>query len=264
MGTSSTSAETAAQTALAAANAVAKVSVKPQEFSETYAAGWYENIEAQFELAGIVNPITKFYHVVSALRAKTVDEFGHITHAKVDANSYQKLKDEIIRAYSESKTKRLNMVLDTEQIGDRSPSRFYRFLKSKISDLKVDDDLLFNRWVGKLPLAIQTTIAGLKSKLTIDEMLEHADMIHEIIGANKSVASIGNSRENNDKRSQNRSRSRGRSNSKSRNQKQKEPRKKSEYKGDGYCWYHLTFGKRAQKCHGGDCLAKKFSENDKQ
>ena len=154
-------------------------------------------------------------------------------------------------------------MLDTEQMGDRTPSQFYRFLTSKVSDLNLSDELLLNRWFSRLPDAIQTITAGLKTKLTLEELLEHADNVHEMVSAapsSKSLAALRNPQPDHNRgkaHNRNRARSHSRNNSQSR---------QSDFKGNGYCWYHCKFGKRANKCHGGDCLASKpkTSGNDRQ
>lgn len=243
----------------------AAVSIKPPQFSSNNARGWFCNIEAQFLIAGIVKGVTKFTHVVAHLPPSVAEDLGHIVFKdKIEEEDYAKLKEEIIRFYSESKTKRLNLILDTEQMGDRTPSQFYRFLKSKTSDLDIPDGVLYNRWLSKLPSSIQMTIAGIKEKLTEIELLEHADNIYELsTNSSKTVAYISDNRgkpqgfhkprNSFPKRGFSHSPARDRSPSRDRTGRGRSP---SRDRNGSTCWYHRRFKEQARKCAGGGCNFK--------
>ena len=243
-------------------------SIKPPQFSKDNPRGWFASIESQFAINGITQEVTKFRHVVAALPPNINDTFQHITcKATYDSGDYATLKEDIIRVFGDSRTKRLNQVLDTEQMGDRTPSQFYMALKSKTSDLTLSDDVVLNRWINKLPAAVQPPVAGMRLTLTTDQLLKLADEIHEHSSAHSNVAAIDRTSNNHYRQRSNsvssnrsfKSRPRAKSPAKKRNHS-----RSNGYSPDGaYCWYHYTFQGDAQKCGGGNCLFQK-SKNASQ
>lgn len=247
---------------------VCAAAIKPPQFSKENPKGWYASLESQFALNGITVELTKFRYVVAALPPNINDTFQHITcKEEYAAGDYKQLKDEIIRVFGESKTKRLNQVLDTEQMGDRTPSLFYMSLKAKTSDLSLPDDVLVNRWLHKLPSSLQPPVAGMKLTLTTEQLLKLADEIYEHSCAQPQVSAIDRSgpshyRQRSNSVSSNRS-FKGRPRSKSPGRKYNS-RRSDNYNPDGaYCWYHYTFQGKAKKCAGGNCQFQK-SKNASQ
>lgn len=239
----------------------AAVSIKPPQFSKENPRGWFACIESQFALSKITEESTKFRHVVAALPPQINDTFQHITcKAQFEAGDYTTLKDDIIRIFGESKTRRLNQVLDTEQMGDRTPSQFYMALQAKTTDLALTPEVLRNRWLKKLPSSVQIPVATMQTQLAIADLLKLADEIYEH-STDAHVAAIKHTPDNKYQRQ--------RSNSFSRHGTSKGPKKgfpgkkrhnarNNGYTPDGpYCWYHYTFKGDAQKCAGGDCLFQK-------
>ena len=238
---------------------IAAVAVKGPPWYPEDPAMWFNQMNAQFHLAGITKEETKYYHVMQVIPSKVATEARHITgKATYETGDFDKLKAIVIKNYGESNLQRLNMILDTEQMGDRTPSQFYRFLQSKVGDMKVDDTILKNRWLAKLPEKIKTAISGLQKAIANwDELLESADNIFEICkDSAPSIAAVSTDHRQYRRRSNSVSSNcsyrsyRGRSKSPGRrNNRGFDPNGKN-------CWYHWRFGDKAQKC-AENCQFKK-------
>ncbi|CAG0890909.1 unnamed protein product [Cyprideis torosa] len=74
---------------------VMHMSIKPPQFSNTHVAGWFEILEAQFELSRITNDQTKYYHTLAALPADTV---GKLSSELLQNKDYElgQLADDIV------------------------------------------------------------------------------------------------------------------------------------------------------------------------
>ncbi|KAI2810571.1 hypothetical protein BLOT_001734 [Blomia tropicalis] len=107
--------------------------------------------QQQFITCQIVKPISKFYHVISILPPEIVSRiYDVVSVEKPTEDSYSKLINALKTRLVKSKDNRLRFVLDEAQL-NMSPSQFYYHLKSLSKDLKLSDELIFNRWLKKLP-----------------------------------------------------------------------------------------------------------------
>ena len=97
-------------------------------------------VKSSNQLASFILPpeiVSRIYDVVSV--------------EKPTEDSYSKLINALKTRFVKSKDNRLRFVLDEAQMNDMSPSQFYYHLKFLSKDLKLSDELIFNRWLKKLP-----------------------------------------------------------------------------------------------------------------
>ena len=126
-------------------NLISAVKVKPPPFMSNNPSTWFAVLEAQFQLARITQDDTRFYHTVAALPVHILtDVVGDIVTGSYTSGDYVRLKSRLISAFTESEASRLAAVLDTEQLGDRTPSNFYRFLQSKAGSL-LSPEVVYDR-----------------------------------------------------------------------------------------------------------------------
>jgi hypothetical protein len=111
-------------------SAVSKVAVSLPPFWPDRPASWFAKAEAQFELAGITCQQTKYNYVVSQLNQQETAEVEDIT-SPPEHESYDRLKAELIRRLSTSRTQHVTQLLSQEEKGDRKPSQTYSRLQSK-------------------------------------------------------------------------------------------------------------------------------------
>lgn len=241
-----------------------RVGVKMPPFWPEKPAIWFSQIEGQFCISRITDDQTKFHYVLSNLDRQYASEVEDIIISPPATGKYDKLKSELIKRLSISKEKKLKQLLQAEELGDRKPSQFLRHLQH-LAGPTIPEDFLRSLWTGRLPSNLQTIIASQMS-LTLSELADLADRVHDIAPASPVVAATSNTRfeqvidtmarqiteltkqvstltskVNERSRPHNRRRSRERSCTPSR-------RSQSSYRKFPTCWYHSRFGSQAKRC----------------
>lgn len=171
----------------AGSDAVAAEPVAPAEASSfTYAyppfwpeqpAMWFVQIEAQFALHGITADNIKFFHIISQLEPKYALEVQELFSNQPDKDKYEMLKKELIRRSSASQSQRVLQLLETEEIGDRSPSQLLRHMKNLVGTI-VPEDCLRTLWARRLPAMTRAAVT-VRPDLPLMELAEIADRIQE-------------------------------------------------------------------------------------
>lgn len=226
---------------------------------------WFIQVEQIFAMNRVSADASKYRHVVAVLPQETMKTVSDLLRSPPESNMYDTLKEVLISRHSLSESKRLEELLSSSEIGDRSPSALFRDMESIMGSSNiVNPDLLKRLWLRKLPeqVKIQVTTSDF---VEMPMILTLADRVWEVINtlSVSSVASKPSSGSSNqedkliealnalsikvsaleknlaEKRSNFKGyqRGRGRSRSRSRN------------KGNqNHCWYHLNFGDKAHKC----------------
>ena len=88
---------------------------------------------------------------------------------------------------SESQEKKLKQLLEKEELGDRQPSQFLRYLR-RLAGTSVPEDLLRTIWCNRLPASVQTVMAT-QEKMPVEEAAILADKIYEL-APQRSVAAV--------------------------------------------------------------------------
>ncbi|KFD46747.1 hypothetical protein M513_12374, partial [Trichuris suis] len=70
-------------------------------------------------------------------------------------------------------------MLHKEELGDRTPSQFWRHLQA-LADSSISENILRALWLQRLPLHIQSIVAGHDSNFTIQQLLSIADRVAEV------------------------------------------------------------------------------------
>ena len=76
----------------------------------------------------MINQITKYSHVVTALSPETAAEVRDLILTSQDRNPYDVLKSALIERVSLSKCRKIHQLLHVEELGDRKPPQFLRRL----------------------------------------------------------------------------------------------------------------------------------------
>ncbi|XP_049886613.1 uncharacterized protein LOC126381363 [Pectinophora gossypiella] len=222
---------------------------------------WFSQIEYQFKLANISADETKFYYVSSNLEPQYAREVRDIISNPPATNKYDKFKAELIKRLSVSNEKKIKQLLMHEELGDRKPSQFLRHLMA-LAGPDVPSDFLITIWTSRLPLNVQTAIATQKGAST-DKLTELADVVYEMAPPTPQVASSSSANSEMAQqiseltrqvalltqhisrtgraRSQTRNR-RNNNRSKSRSRPRQPPQDHP------HCFYHYTYGAKANKC----------------
>lgn len=239
-----------------------RVSVKLPPFWPDKPAVWFAQVEAQFQIAGIVSDTTMYNYVVGQIDHKLAGEVEDIITRPIQSGQkYETLKTELIKRLSMSEEQKVRQLLTDEELGDRKPSQFLRHLKSLAGASLSDQNILRQLWMRRLPQNIQVILAS-QPELSLDKLADLADKILELTGRPTAVYATTsapapdvlqtlvlkveeltqrlNSLNTNTNGNRNRSRSR--------NSNGQSSRGASPAAGRRLCWYHRRFGKRGAKC----------------
>lgn len=236
---------------------VCKVAIKLPPFWTNKPAVWFGQIEAQFTIAGITSDSTMFDYVVAHLDQKLAGEVEDIiTKPPPKGQRYAKLKEELTRRLSMSDEQRLRQLISEEELGDRRPSQFLRYLRS-LASVSLSDDILRQLWLQRLPQQVQAILVS-QSELSLDKLADLADKVFEFTGTKQVSACVDTTPTTLDKlilrveelgrqvatlsTNHRSSRSHSRT-SAGRRSRTTTPANKSKL-----CWYHKKFDVKASKC----------------
>lgn len=220
---------------------------------------WFIQVEAHFALSRITSDNSKYTHVVAALPpdilARNLD---CLKTAQQSTDKYTTLVELLVKRLGPTEDKRMGDLLYNEQMGDQTPSEFYRRLSSLVGNSKNEETLLMKIFTDRLPSPLDSTVIQLKAQGP-EVFLPVIDSIWEKTKSQKpSISAVGSDRVQNleiqlaaiqktlsELKASHKPHHRGRS--KSRNGRK--PRRSQTPSGtDNMCYYHKKFGKEARKC----------------
>ena len=93
---------------------------------------------------------------------------------------YEKLKCEFIRILTDIDNVRVKKSVESEEMGDRKPSRFYQHFK-KLASPSTPDGLILTLWWNRLPTRIRRTLAAI-DETNPEKLMRQADLLIEEFG----------------------------------------------------------------------------------
>ncbi|XP_037554853.2 uncharacterized protein LOC119431437 [Dermacentor silvarum] len=227
-------------------------------------AVWFTQVEALFDLRRITAQRAKYLHVVSTLPSEVADEFDDVLSLPHATRPYDHFKTIVLTRKALSERSRLQQLLNTEELGDRRPSQLLHRMRQLLGDSMQDSEspLLRESFLQRLPQNLLPVLAA-AGDMPLEKLAELADRVAEYSRAGpctvaaatgvtpdtqarhsrlerleekieQLAASIAAMWTSTDGRSHGNSRSRSRYRTRS--------------NCAGYCWYHVRFGARANKC----------------
>ncbi|GFV20549.1 retrovirus-related Pol polyprotein from transposon 297 [Trichonephila clavipes] len=158
-------------------NQISHVAVKPPPFWKHNPALWFVRLEAQFDLAKILNYITKFNYVLSAVESEILNYVSDLVLKAPENGKYEALKKRLIEGHSESEDSKIRTLLHGLELRDQRPLQLLTRMRSPAGD-NVGEPLLKSLWLGRLPNGTQTIIAALNENL--DQLATVADKINDL------------------------------------------------------------------------------------
>ena len=137
-----------------------QVSVKPPQFTEQEAAGWFAIVEAQFALAKITVSSTRFYQCLSSLPAALVSRLPMEILAGKD---YDSLKDAVLHLVESSKPELFESLLQPEQLVGK-PSSCLSVLQRTAAKVGVGEEFVRHKFISSLPANITPVLAASSTK----------------------------------------------------------------------------------------------------
>ncbi|XP_063616163.1 uncharacterized protein LOC134789481 [Cydia splendana] len=239
-----------------------RVGVKVPPFYPDKPALWFAQLEGQFRLSRVTTDETKFYYAMAQLEPQYAAEVEDIITSPPEDDKYGKLKSELIKRLSASRERKVQQVLNLEELGDRKPSQFLRHLQN-LAGPGLPEDFLRSIWVNRLPKRTQDIVAS-QLKSSLEDLAELADRLHDVVTPAPQVAAaalpstsseplmlqiaeLSRRMQALDAKVGRLSRPRGRSSSHTR-QRSASKRSNSNYRKFPTCWYHHKFGEQAKRC----------------
>lgn len=244
-----------------AQNDVQRVAVKLPPFWPTDAEIWFQQVEAQFQLGGILMDATKFYTLLTAVDTKILAQVNDAVLNPPAANKYDNLKKAMLEQFAISDQKKIKTLLEEIHLGDKKPSGLLNEMRI-LGGTKVGDELLKQMWLQRLPSQIRMIVSTSGEDLAnvakmADKLMELGDFSQINVASTSSFPSCSNSSSNisvleakidaltkqvNQMQFNRRSRSNFRDSSTKRDPT---PSAKKQYE---TCWWHFKFGENAKRC----------------
>lgn len=111
-----------------------------------------------------------------------------------ETNNYETIKSALIKRLTDSDATRTRKLLETEEIGDRTPSQYWRHLKQLASD-SVTEQFLVDLWKSRLPTKTQEILSVTEDK-EWEKLTAIADRIHDVSLENPRIAVVTEPQEN--------------------------------------------------------------------
>lgn len=160
---------------------IQQINIKLPPFWSNSPTSWFMQAEAQFALSKIKCDTLKYYNVITSLSQELSESISDLLVNPPKENLYETLKKTLIQRNSLSIKLRLKKLLSNEQMGDKKPSEFYRYLKSIAGvSSPVSNDLIRNLWQTRLPKLINIALIPQK-ELAIEDVLVCADQVWEAL-----------------------------------------------------------------------------------
>jgi hypothetical protein len=105
----------------AAAAALSIALVALSKFWQGSPDNWFRNVEAQFAVRGVTDPIDKYYLVMAALSEAQMDLFDGVVPDKPDKNSYN-IKPALVATHALTPYQQVDRLMAMEPLGGRKPS----------------------------------------------------------------------------------------------------------------------------------------------
>ena len=138
---------------------------------------WFSYIESLFYSKGITNNLSRFHLVVAALPPDVIFDISDILTSPPKDNAYEYLKSEIIRRLSVSDERRLEQLLHSIHLGDRSPSQLLTHMRQVAGSINISDSVMRSIWIQRIPANIRAILASLDDTVPLEALARTADKI---------------------------------------------------------------------------------------
>ncbi|GBM44169.1 hypothetical protein AVEN_257114-1 [Araneus ventricosus] len=153
-----------------------RVAVRVPAFWANNVKLYFEQIEANFRIAGIESEQTKFDTLVAALDPQNLTHVSDLLYTPLTDNSYTALKNRLLSDFEVFQNKKVRALLEDPDLGDRKPSLLLRQMQ-ELSEGLVDDAFLKTLWLYRLPVNINIILNI--SSYSLSKFAEMADRLHE-------------------------------------------------------------------------------------
>lgn len=134
----------------------------------------------------------QFDYVIASLAPEVATEVQDLILKPPTANQYDVLKEQLIRRTAASEQRRLQQLLNTEDLGDRKPTQLLRRMKQLLGERVSSTEGMFLRelFLQCLSSNVRMVLASTSPTTTLDELAELADKILEVATPTISATSV--------------------------------------------------------------------------
>ena len=164
------------------ASVVSAVSLQLPTFWPADPELWFAQVDAQFRTKRITSQVTKFQHVIASLSPQYAADVRDLILKPPDANPYDRLKDELIKCTTASEQRCLQLLFNTEELGDRTPSQLLRRMQQLLGDKAATEDHTFLRqlFLQRLPPNVRMVLASTKDVEELESLASLTDKVVEV------------------------------------------------------------------------------------
>ena len=219
---------------------------------------WFIQADMAFAVARITRSYTKYQHIVTkfpeAVMLSCRSLLGEITQDDDDA--YERLRDRLSNNFGKTRWQRGFSLIDHPDLGDRRPSTMMNEMLALLPYGSAPELLFFCHYLRRLPASMRDQLASADHK-SAAEMAAHADLIWDaraakdvtaITDAVADVSLVAKKTQDSRRRSPSRDNRPRRSQTPANRRPSRRPDSRSRNADPDLCFYHDSFGKRAQKC----------------
>jgi hypothetical protein len=227
------------------AAAVSHVAVKLPDFYMADPEMWFTQADSMFRRANIRDSLTKYDYALQRLPCEvltSVRELARRVRTGVVDDPYGELEAKLTASFQKSPWQRTFELLDMPDLGDRRPSVLMDAMLALLPDDVEPNRLFLALFLRRLPVDLRDHLAALDLKTPAD-MAAAANRLFDSRPQGAAVTAVSSTRAGRSPSPAGRNRSPAR-----RNDRRRRQQSSRRADGNGLCYYHDNFGKKAVKC----------------
>ncbi|KAG1687810.1 Ras-related protein Rab-18-B [Nymphon striatum] len=159
------------------------VSFTLPQYWTSYPDLWFAQIEIKFRDRGFRSQNSMYEQVVSQLPQEAAIQVRDIISRRPSEDPYDVLKAALIKRSAISQQQRIQRLLASEELGDRTPSQLLRHMQQLLGDAPTGNPSIFSEiFLGRLPTQVRAVLATFPETTSLDKLAEAADRIIDVTG----------------------------------------------------------------------------------
>ncbi|VDP37207.1 unnamed protein product, partial [Echinostoma caproni] len=129
--------------------------IRAPEFMPEDPEAFLALLESRFHEARITGQLSRYHKLLSAIPRDMLINFRDIYMNIPAHNPYDVLKEALLRRMAVSEEKRIQLLLSGIQLGNLKPSQLLRQMRALVGNTTLDDSVLRQIWLQRLPPYVQ-------------------------------------------------------------------------------------------------------------
>ncbi|KAL7297485.1 hypothetical protein TKK_0009851 [Trichogramma kaykai] len=150
---------------------------------------WFDLLEGEFEALNISEDKAKYSSLLKGLGQSTCKAISSLIKSLPPTGKYNKLKEQVIRKYSQSAHQKIEQLFKQCSLGDRKPSELLSEMQALGRD-HVSDETLMLLWYRLLPSELAVLLDESVTSANAIAAVSKADRLYERLKSSKSYSQI--------------------------------------------------------------------------